>query len=50
MEVLEQSSGKVLKSVPGSVAIFGAPSVGHGFVVYGNALGHITALVAPKYR
>jgi outer membrane protein assembly factor BamB len=50
VEVLEQSSGKMLKSFSGSVAIFGAPSVGHGFVVFGDALGHVTPLVAPKYR
>jgi outer membrane protein assembly factor BamB len=50
LEILDAASGAVLRSFPGAIASFAAPSIGHGLVIWTDANGHATALAAPNYR
>jgi len=50
MEVLDAASGAALRSFPGAVATYGAPSIGHGLIVWSDAYGHATAFAAQNYR
>jgi outer membrane protein assembly factor BamB len=50
LEILDAASGEVLNSFPGAAATFGAPSIGHGLVIWTDQNGHATALAAKTYR
>ena len=50
LEILDQATGAQLKRIDGTVAAYGAPSVGHGMVVWIDAAGHAQGLVAPRLR
>jgi outer membrane protein assembly factor BamB len=59
LELLDARTGSSLRrfaqdpSFPGGagrVATMAAPSVGHGFILWGDARARVTALVAPAYR
>ena len=50
LEVLDQATGTQLKIFNSPMATYAAPSVGHGMIIWSDAVGHVTALVVPHYR
>ena len=57
LEILDAASGAVVRSfagagagTTGSVATYGAPSIGHGLIVWTDAFGHASAYAAKSYR
>jgi outer membrane protein assembly factor BamB len=50
LEILDAATGAVLRSFPGAVATWGAPSIGHGLIVWSDTAGHASALAAQNYR
>src|ERR1700738_3034546 len=50
LEILEASSGAVLAQYAGPHALWAAPTVGHGLIIFTDTVGHVTALQIPAYR
>lgn len=50
LEVIDVTSGSAVTSFHSGVATFAAPSIGHGLLLWTDALGHATALAAGAYR
>ena len=50
LELLDARSGAVLAQVPGPNALWAAPTVGHGLVLFTNNTGHLVAMQIPDYR
>ena len=50
LEVIDVTSGAVVRSFPGAVATYAAPSIGHGLIVWTDAFGHATSYVSKVYR
>ena len=50
LEVIDVTSGAVVRSFPGRIATYGAPSIGRGIIVWTDANGHATSWVARAYR
>lgn len=50
LEVIDVSNGSVVRSFPGAVATYAAPSIGHGLIVWTDAFGHATSYVARAYH
>ena len=50
LEVLDAATGAVVRSFPGAIATFAAPSIGRGLVLWTDAFGHAVALAAKAYR
>ena len=50
LEVMDVTTGAHLRSFPGAVATYAAPSIGHGMMVWTDAFGHASALQVPNYR
>jgi outer membrane protein assembly factor BamB len=50
LEILAQSTGDRLKIFDGAAPTYGAPSAGHGLIVWPFGDGEARALAAPQYR
>ena len=50
LEVLDAATGAVVRSFPGAIATFGAPSIGRGLILWSDAFGHAVALAVKSYR
>ena len=49
LEVLDARTGAPLRTFPGKIATFAAPSVAHGVVLWVDAQGTVTALAPPIF-
>ena len=47
IELLDRTTGAVIRDFPVSAAVWGAPSAGDGMLLYTDIHGHLNALVAP---
>jgi outer membrane protein assembly factor BamB len=50
LEVIDVTSGAVLKRLDRPIATFAAPAIGRGLLIWSDAFGHVTALAAQNYR
>jgi outer membrane protein assembly factor BamB len=50
LTILDAASGEVLRTFPGAIGTFAAPSIAHGLIFWTDAYGHAVALGVPSYR
>jgi outer membrane protein assembly factor BamB len=57
LEILDAATGAVLRTLTGAgpgttgaAATWGAPSIGHGLIIWSDGYGVVTAFAAPNYR
>lgn len=50
IEILDASTGAALRTFDPGSAVFAAPTVGRGLILFANQNGHVTALAVPHYR
>ena len=50
LEIRSAASGEVLRSFGSSTATYGGPSIGHGLILWSDALGASSTIAVPAYR